>query len=184
MVPLRIISLSCCRGGVSHSRVSTSSYSITHLLFLGQQKHKHERAKQQKHRIKEVSDHLERGKLISHRAHSRKRYEHLCTVRQNSLKDAGKSIKYRCRFSWRDAVILCHLRRDRICHNDRHGVVCGGYIHKSNEKSDSELTCSLAAEHTANSVKKRLEAARLADECTERRHKERDHCSLKHARNA
>ena len=38
-----------------------------------------------------------------------------------------------------DAVVLGHLLCDRVCHDDRDGVVCGRNVEQRDENADTEL---------------------------------------------
>lgn len=42
-------------------------------------------------------------------------------------------------FPWGDAVVLGHLLCDRVCHDDRDGVVCGRNVEQRDENANTEL---------------------------------------------
>lgn len=63
------------------------------LLFFLDSQDSDQRTQKQKHRIKQPWHDLEGGNLVSKFMCRRDGYQHLCTVRDDSLEDTGKSIQ-------------------------------------------------------------------------------------------
>lgn len=67
-------------------------YRMLPLFFLDS-KDSDQRTQKQKHRVKKPWHDLEGGNLVSKFMRRRDGYQHLCTVRDDSLEDTGKSIQ-------------------------------------------------------------------------------------------
>ena len=90
----------------------------------------------------------------------------------------------RCRFPWGDAVVLGHLLCDRVCHDDRDGVVCGRNVEQRDENANTELAALFSAEDFVNGTKQDSKAAVFPDQRAHRSDKNRNHTCLKHTRSA
>ena len=73
---------------------------------------------------------------------------------------------------------------DRVCHDDRDGVVCGRNVEQRDENADTELAALFSAEDFVNGTKQDSKAAVFPDQRAHRSDKNRNHTCLKHTRSA
>ena len=116
--------------------------------------------------------------------YGRNRHQHLGTVWDDALENTGKRIQDRRCFSRRDAVLLCHFFCDRICHDDRHCIVCRGNVHRTDQQSHAELTAAFTTENPVDPAKQSIKSAIFTDQGTHCRHLFGNHAGFKHSGNA
>ncbi len=80
----------------------------------------------------------------------------------------------------RDAIVLCHVSRNGIGHDNGDRVVRGGDIHGADQQAHAELSSLSAAKGAVDPAKQRVKSAVDPDQGADGRDEDRNHCGLKH----
>ena len=83
----------------------------------------------------------------------------------------------------RDLIIFSHFARNRVSHDDCHGIICGGNVHCTNKKPHAKLSAFPAFEYAFDQTEKGGESSVFVNQSTEGGNEDSDHGSLIHAGN-
>ena len=122
--------------------------------------------------------------LIAELMHSGDCDKHLCAVGDDALRDARKRVEQGGCLPRADAVVLGHFLCDRVCHDDRDGVVCRCNVEQGDEKTDAELSALSSTEDLVDGLKQNVKTAVFADQRAHCGDENRDHAGLKHSGSA
>lgn len=150
--------------------------------MVGNQEDKDQRADEQHEGVEQARNNLECRYCIACACGRCNGDEHLCAIGDDALENARERIEDRCGLAARDIVGFRHVRRDGICHNNRHGVVRGCDIHASNQDAHAELAAFAVLERVLDGVEQPYEAAIFANERADGGDQNGDHRCFEHAR--